>query len=39
MIINKYSDISRDDSGLRPYQQQAKKEIFKSWDEVDRVTG
>lgn len=37
MIINKYSDISRDDSGLRPYQQQAKKEIFESWDEVDNV--
>ena len=37
MIVNSYSDINKDDSTLRPYQQKAKKEIFESWDEVDNV--
>lgn len=37
MIITSYSDIHKDDSTLRPYQQKAKKEIFESWDEVDNV--
>ena len=37
MEIAKYSDIYKDDPGLRSYQQQAKKEIFESWDEVDSV--
>ena len=32
-----YSDIYKNDSSLRPYQQKAKKEIFESWDEVDNV--
>lgn len=35
--VNRYSDIYKDDPGLRPYQQKAKKEIFESWDEVDNV--
>ena len=35
--IQKYSLISRADETLRPYQQQAKEEIFKKWDEVDSV--
>ena len=37
MIITQYSDIYKEDSSLRPYQQKAKKEIFESWDEVDNV--
>lgn len=37
MIIAKYSDICKEDSELRSYQQKAKKEIFESWDEVDNV--
>lgn len=37
MIINRFSEIYKDDSTLRPYQQKAKKEIFESWDEVDSV--
>ena len=37
MIITRYSDIYKDDSTLRQYQQKAKKEIFESWDEVDNV--
>ena len=37
MIINSYSEIYKDDSTLRPYQQKAKKEIFESWDKVDNV--
>ena len=37
MIITHYSDIYKEDSSLRPYQQKAKKEIFESWDEVDNV--
>ena len=32
-----YKDISRIDNSLRPYQQQAKKEIFSAWDECDAV--
>ncbi len=32
-----YKDISRTDNTLRPYQQQAKKEIFSAWDECDNV--
>ena len=35
--IDSYSDIYKEDSSLRPYQQKAKKEIFESWDEVDNV--
>lgn len=35
--IDRYSDIYKEDSSLRPYQQKAKKEIFESWDEVDNV--
>ena len=37
MIINRYSDINKTDSTLRPYQQKAKREIFEAWDEVDNV--
>ena len=37
MIVNRYSDINKEDSSLRPYQQKAKREIFESWDEVDNV--
>lgn len=37
LIIDRYSDIYKDDPNLRPYQQKAKKEIFESWDEVDNV--
>ena len=37
MIVNSFSDIYKDDSSLRPYQQKAKKEIFESWNEVDNV--
>lgn len=37
MIINRYSEINKTDTTLRPYQQKAKKEIFESWDEVDSV--
>ena len=37
MIITNYSDIYKEDTSLRPYQQKAKKEIFESWDEVDNV--
>ena len=37
MIITCYSNICKDDSTLRQYQQKAKKEIFESWDEVDNV--
>ena len=37
MIIDSYSDIYKEDSRLRPYQEKAKKEIFESWDEVDNV--
>ena len=37
LIIDNYSDIYKDDSTLRPYQQKAKKEIFESWDEIDNV--
>ena len=32
-----YKDISRTDNSLRPYQQQAKEEIFSAWDECDAV--
>ncbi len=32
-----YKDISRIDNSLRPYQQQAKKDIFSAWDECDAV--
>lgn len=35
--IESYSEICKEDSTLRPYQQKAKKEIFESWDEVDNV--
>ena len=37
MIITSYSNICKDDSTLRQYQQKAKKEIFESWDEIDNV--
>lgn len=37
MIIDRYSEIYKDDKTLRPYQQKAKKEIFEAWDEVDSV--
>ena len=37
MIVNKYSDIYKEDTSLRPYQKKAKREIFESWDEVDNV--
>ena len=37
LVIDSYSDICKDDSTLRPYQQKAKKEIFESWDEIDNV--
>ena len=33
----KYKDISRIDKTLRPYQQQAKNDIFALWDECDNV--
>lgn len=32
-----YNEISRIDNTLRPYQQQAKKDIFSAWDECDGV--
>lgn len=32
-----YKDISRIDNSLRPYQQEAKEEIFSAWDECDAV--
>lgn len=37
LIIDSYSNICKDDSTLRPYQQKAKREIFESWEEVDSV--
>lgn len=37
MIVSHYSDIYKEDSSLRPYQQKAKKEIFAAWEEVDNV--
>ena len=37
MNITNYSDLYKQDSSLRPYQQKAKREIFESWDEVDNV--
>lgn len=37
MNIRCYSEICATDHTLRPYQQKAKKEIFKSWDKVDSV--
>lgn len=37
MIVSQYSNIYKEDSTLRHYQQKAKKEIFESWDEVDNV--
>lgn len=37
LTIDSYSDICKEDSTLRPYQQKAKKEIFESWDEIDNV--
>ena len=37
LLIDSYSDIYKEDSTLRPYQQKAKKEIFESWDEIDNV--
>lgn len=37
LTIERYSDICKEDTTLRPYQQKAKKEIFESWDEVDNV--
>ena len=37
MIIDKYSEINKDDETLRLYQRKAKKEIFEAWDEVDSV--
>lgn len=37
MIVDQYSDICKEDTSLRPYQEKAKKEIFESWDEVDNV--
>ena len=32
-----YREISRTDNSLRPYQQQAKRDIFSAWDECDGV--
>ena len=32
-----YQEISRLDRTLRPYQQEAKKNIFLAWDECDSV--
>lgn len=32
-----YKEISRTDNSLRPYQQQAKEDIFSAWDEYDSV--
>ncbi len=32
-----YKEISRTDKTLRPYQQQAKENIFSAWDECDGV--
>ena len=37
MYIPVYSELYRNDTSLRPYQQKAKKEIFDAWDEVDNV--
>ena len=37
LVIESYSDICKEDSTLRPYQQKAKKEIFEAWNEVDNV--
>lgn len=36
MEVN-YSEISRVDNSLRPYQQNAKESIFTSWNEVDDI--
>lgn len=36
MEVN-YSEISRIDNSLRPYQQNAKESIFTSWNEVDDI--
>lgn len=33
----RYSEISRIDKSLRPYQQQAKEEIFAAWDDYENV--
>jgi len=33
----KYNEISRIDNTLRPYQQQAKEDIFSAWDECNGV--
>ena len=32
-----YSEISKVDRSLRPYQQEAKENIFTAWDECDNV--
>ena len=32
-----YKEISRTDNTLRPYQQQAKENIFSAWDDCDGV--
>lgn len=37
LVIDNFSEICKEDSTLRPYQQKAKKEIFESWDKVDNV--
>lgn len=37
LSVEKYSDICRVDSTLRPYQQIAKENIFTEWDEHDSV--
>ncbi len=37
LLIDNYSEICKEDSTLRFYQQKAKKEIFESWDEIDNV--
>lgn len=37
MNITRYSDICKDDTSLRSYQQEAKKKIFNSWDEINNV--
>ena len=37
MVITSYSDIYIEDSTLRPYQQNAKRNIFESWDKVNSV--
>ena len=37
MIVDRYSEINKEDTTLRLYQQKGKREIFEAWDEVDSV--